>query len=180
MKVEKVDDNQILWSLYKEDMERNQVSLFDFLTGTPKVKELFREAIYLAEKDLSFQVEGYVLSCSLKELNDERITFSITKREAIPDIPYLLASFESLDEVIGIAGLLSDEMDLVNALYKLEDNYLLILNPRKKDEEQIAWCTVNLSEFTEVEAITPGQRAFIMEHGTCIIGKEALQRLREL
>lgn len=180
MKIEKVNENQILWSLYKEDLIRNQISITDFLTGTPKVRELFQEAIRQAEKDLSFQVEGYILNCQLREWNEERITFAITKKEVIPEIPYLLGTFGSLDEVIDTAGLLSEEMDLKNALYKLEDNYLLLLNPEKKNEQQLAWCTVNLSEFTEIEAISPSQRAFIMEHGECIVRENALQRLREL
>jgi len=180
MKIEKVNENQILWSLYKEDLLRNKISIADFLTGTPKVRELFREAIRQAEKDLSFQVEGYLLNCQLKELDEEKITFAITKKEMIPEIPYLIATFDSLDEVIRISGLLSGEMDLKNSLYKLDENYLLILHPERKDEQQLAWCTVNLSEFVEIEAISVSQRAFIMEHGECIIGDEALQQLRDM
>lgn len=180
MKVEKVNENQILWSLDKEDLIRNKISITDFLTGTPRVRELFREAIRQAEKDLSFQVDGYILNCQLREWNEEKITFAITKREVIPEIPYLIGTFDSLDEVISVSGLLSEEMELRNALYKLEDNYLLILNPEKKNEQQLAWCTVNLSEFVEVEAITPGQKAFIEEHGECIIREGALQKLREI
>lgn len=180
MKIERINENQILWSLYKEDLVRNKISITDFLTGTPKIRELFQEAIRQAEKDLSFQVEGYILNCQLKEWNEEKITFAITKKEIIPEIPYLLGTFGSLDEVISVSGLLSEEMELRNSLYKLEDNYLLILNPEKRNEQQLAWCTVNLSEFVEIEAITVSQRAFIMEHGECIIRGEALQRLREI
>lgn len=180
MKIEKINENQILWSLYKEDLLRNKISIADFLTGTPKVRELFQEAIRQAEKDLSFQVDGYLLNCQLRELNEERITFAITKKEVIPEIPWLLGTFGSLDEVIDIAGLLSEKMDLRNSLYRLEDNYLLLLNPEKKNEQQLAWCTVNLSEFAEIEAITAGQRAFIAEHGECIVEDRALQQLREI
>ena len=71
-------------------------------------------------------------------------------------------------------------MDLKNSLYRLEENYLLILQPKRKDEQQLAWCTVNLSEFVEIEAISVSQRAFIVEHGECIIGDGALQRLRDI
>lgn len=180
MKVEKVNENQILWSLDKEDLIRNKISFADFLTGTPRIRELFQEAIRQAEKDLSFQVDGYILNCQLREFNEEKITFAITKKEVIPEVPYLLGTFGSLDEVIGVSGLLSEEMELKNALYKLEDNYLLILNPEKKNEQQLAWCTVNMSEFTDIEPITPGQRSFIIEHGECIIGDRALQKLREI
>ena len=180
MKVEKVNDNQILWSLDKEDLIRNQISLADFLTGTPRVRELFHQAILQAEKELSFHAEGYILNCQLQELNEEKITFSITKREMIPEILFLICEFADLDEVIAVSGLLDPGMELENTLYKLEDRYFLVLNPEKKNQDQLTWCTVNLSEYAAVESIRPAQRAFIEEHGECLIREKALQKLRNL
>lgn len=177
MKLEKINDNQILWSLYKEDLIQNQISLSDFVTGTPKVKEMFREAIRLAEQDLSFQVDGYILNCRLKELDEEKITFSITKKEYIPETPYLIGEFGSLDEVLDASRLLAREIGLKNELYKFEGSYFLIMQPERKDDKQLTWCTVKLSEFTNVEAVSPNQRAFIQEHGECIVRDNALQKL---
>lgn len=180
MKIEKIDENQILWSLDREELDQNEISIVDFLTGTPRVREMFRQAIRQAERDLSFQAEGYMLNCRLREFNEEKITFTITKKEMIPETPYLVGEFGSLDEVIGVSGLLSEEMGLKNTLYKFEGSYLLLMNPEREDEKQLAWCTVNLSEFTSIEAISGTQRAFLEEHGDCIIRNEALQRLREI
>ena len=54
MKIEKIDENQILWSLDREELDQNEISIVDFLTGTPRVREMFRQAIRQAERDLSF------------------------------------------------------------------------------------------------------------------------------
>lgn len=51
------------------------------------------------------------------------------------------------------------------------------MQPERKDDKQLTWCTVKLSEFTNVEAVSPNQRAFIQEHGECIVRDNALQKL---
>lgn len=178
MKLEKVNDTQILWSLDRDDLIQNEINVNDFLTGSPKARSMFQEAMRQAERDLRFQIDGHMLYCQLQELNEDKVTFAITKREMIQEIPHLICEFDSLDDVIGVSKLLNKEMPLKNNLYKLEGSYVLLLDPDKEDEKQVTWCTVSLTEFASVEIVSKPQRAFLMEHGECIVEGEALQKLR--
>lgn len=178
MKVERVDDNQILWSLDRDDMTEHDISLIDFLMGNWRARELFRKALQQAENELSFRAEGYILNCQLQELSEESITFSITKKEMIPEKPFLLCECESMDEVLGIARLFPEDMALKNALYRLEEGYYLILEPDRSREAEMTWCTVSLTEFADVDAVTGAQKTFIEEHGQCVIREKAMQKLR--
>lgn len=178
MKVERVDDNQILWSLDRDDMTENQITLIDFLMGNRRARELFRKALQQAENELSFRAEGYILNCQLQELSEECITFSITKKEMIPEKPFLICECESMEEVLEIARLLPEDMALKNTLYHFEQGYYLILEPDRSKEAELTWCTVGLTEFVDVDAVTGAQKTFIEEHGKCVIRDEALQRLR--
>lgn len=199
MKIEKVNDSRLLWSLNKEDFMEYKLNVNDFLYGTKKARTLFQEAMKKAEKDLMFQVEGYLLHCQLQELSSSGITFSITRKEQLPKTEenqsdaesvnhtmgtqedlHLLYEFADLDDVIRVSRLINTEIPLENALYKFEDEYLLFVEPNKDEGEQMAWCTINLAEFADVESVTRGQKALLCEHSECILEKDALQKLRVL
>lgn len=198
MKIEKVNDSRLLWSLNREDFIEYKLNVNDFLYGTQKARTLFQEAMRKAEKDLMFQVEGYLLHCQLQELSASGITFSITRKEQLPKTEenqskeksvehtlgseelHLLYEFAQLDDVIRVSRLINKEIPLENALYKFEGEYLLFVEPNKDEGEQMAWCTINLAEFADVESVTRGQKALLCEHSECILEKDALQKLRVL
>ena len=79
MKLERISDAQLLWSLDKEDFIKNQLNINDFLTGTQKARSLFQEAMKQAARDCMFESEGYLLHCQLQEVSEEVVTFSITR-----------------------------------------------------------------------------------------------------
>lgn len=180
MKLERISDAQLLWSLDKEDFIKNQININDFLTGTQKARSLFQEAMKQAARDCMFESEGYLLHCQLQEVSEEAVTFSITRQESVPQEPHLICEFEDLDQVIEVSRLLREEMNLENSLYKYDDIYMLFMDPDKDNEEQIKWCTVNIAEFADVAAVSKGQKAFLREHGECILERDALQRLKEI
>lgn len=180
MKIQKLNDTQLLWTLEKEDFEKNQVKLSDFVLGTSKAQTLFLEVMKQAEEDLMFHSKGYSLHCQLKEVQEETVIFSITRQELIPDEPYLICEFVDIDQIINLSVLLPESMELKNSLYKFDDIYLLFLDPAKDQEEQVKWCTVSAVEFTDVTALLESQRAFLKEHGECVIEQEALQKLKQI
>lgn len=180
MKIQKLSDSQLLWLLEKEDFTKNEINLHDFLIGTPKARSLFLEAVKKAEEDLMFISEGYSLQCQLQEVGEENVIFSITRQELIPNEPHLLCEFEDIDEVIKLSELLPGTMSLRNSLYKFEDVYLLFLEPEKAEDGQIKWCTISITEFADVVAMSASQRAFLREHGECIIERDALQKLKKI
>ncbi len=180
MKIEKINDRQLRWSLDREDMRQNEVKISDFLIGTPKARLLFQEAMKQAERDLSFHSEGYLLHCQLQELSEEKIIFSITKEERIHEDPFLICQFESLDKVIDFAGLFGKQLPLKNSLYKYEDVYMLILEPVENQEEEINFAMLRIADYAEISTLSKSQKAFLTEHGECILEKDALQKLQML
>ena len=129
MKIEKVNDSRLLWSLNKEDFMEYKLNVNDFLYGTKKARTLFQEAMRKAEKDLMFQVEGYLLHCQLQELSASGITFSITRKEQLPKAEenqsdaesvnhtmgtqedlHLLYEFADLDDVIRVSRLINTQI----------------------------------------------------------------------
>lgn len=198
MKLEKVNDSKLLWSLYKDDFITNKLNINDLLLGTPKARKLFQQAMVIAEKEYLFHAKGYLLYCQLQELNEDGVTFAITKKKPLKKDSqgntalsdeivgsgevdgryHLLYAFSSIDEVIQISSMV-DHMDhLENSLYRFGDEYLLFVEPEKNSEKQLSLCTMNMTEFSEIEAVTKGQMTMLCEHSECILGKEALQQLR--
>lgn len=195
MKIEKINDSEILWSLDKEDFKTNGMDVYDVVVGTPKVRMLFQEALEMAEKDLMFQSKGYLLDCQLRELTAQGATFSIKKKEQkgqksgeqesnnmasknlLDDVYHLMYEFTCLDDIIRISGMSAGLDDFQNSLYKYGETYLLFAEPLKNRKDQVIICTMNLSEFASIQAVTKGQMTFIKEHSKCILGQEALQQL---
>lgn len=177
MKLEKINDSQILWSLDKDDMISHKIDINDIIKGTTKAQTLFQDALEIAQKDLLFDVEGYLLSCQLKEMNSDKITFSITRKK---NQIFLLYRFQSLDRIIQASKVLKSRINTCNDLYEDEHRFCILMEPDAKDEKQMALCTLTLSEYGDMESITAVQKAHLTEHASCLIKKDAIQQLSSI
>lgn len=92
-----------------------------------------------------------------------------------------LVSFDNLDDVINIAPFINSIYHGRNDLYKDDEGYYLLL-VRMEGETPVNFnkvCNI-LTEFSEMEQITPGTENFIDEHTKPLIKDNAIKVLSEV
>ena len=88
--------------------------------------------------------------------------------------------FEELDVLIRYAKAVSVSTLPPGMLYKDENRYMLILNLTDLSEEELAKMSNLTDEYASDLFVGVERKAYIEEHGTCILQEKALERLREL
>lgn len=81
MKIEKINDSQIRCTLTKEDLENHQIRLTELAYGTEKAKNLFRDMMQQAHKELGFEADNIPLMIEAIPLNADSIVLIVTKVE---------------------------------------------------------------------------------------------------
>ncbi len=102
--------------------------------------------------------------------------------EAVVEVtPVHLFTFSSLDSVIHASHFLDDIYDGLNTLYKdnIQDIYILLLTPSPKHEVEFPSICNMLSEYGSLEKATGVTLAYIEEHCSVIIAKNAVQQLTQ-
>ena len=62
MKIERINENQIRCTLNSVDLSSRNINLLELAYGTEKARQLFREMIQQASKELGFEAEDIPLS----------------------------------------------------------------------------------------------------------------------
>jgi adapter protein MecA 1/2 len=102
--------------------------------------------------------------------------------KAISSPLFKIYSFNSLNPIITVSGLIKDVYKGNNSLYKYsKDNryYLIAYKDSHSLEEFSSICCV-ISEYGTDEKSTPANEAYCKEHYEIIIPKKALQKLQQL
>lgn len=87
--------------------------------------------------------------------------------------------FRSLDHVMNYAGGICTEMEAESSLYYLEreDSYYLLLERGNLSDRQLCRLCSTALEFAEAVYALQSIKAYILEHGNCIIKKDAIRHL---
>ncbi len=81
MKIEKINENQIRCTLYRQDLESHQIRLSELAYGTEKAKQLFRDMIEQAHTQFGFEADNIPLMIEAIPVNADSIVLIITKVE---------------------------------------------------------------------------------------------------
>ncbi len=101
------------------------------------------------------------------------------EKEGIPRIIALFA-FEELDVVMRYAKQVKLAQLPFNQLYKFEDAYFLIMDMSQCQESEVRTLSALTDEYSADVFVGAEKRAFIYEHGKCILGERAIEQLREI
>ena len=79
MKIEKLNDNQIRATLYREDLESRHLALSEFAYGTDAARSLFNELLRFASYKLGFELDDSPLMVEAVPLASGAIVILVTK-----------------------------------------------------------------------------------------------------
>lgn len=79
MKIERINENQVRFTLTKEDLDSRQMRLSELAYGTEKAKALFREMLQQAYRLVGFESDNTPLMIEAIPLKDGSIILVVTK-----------------------------------------------------------------------------------------------------
>ena len=97
MKIEKISENQIRFTLTKEDLAERQIKLSELAYGTEKVKSLFRDMMQQASYEFGFEAEDLPLMIEAIPLSADTIILVITKVEYPEELDTRFSKFSEPD-----------------------------------------------------------------------------------
>lgn len=91
---------------------------------------------------------------------------------------FAVFSFASLSNLCAYAGVLPKNLRVISRLYQEGGTYYLYLGRGGASYERYSRASIQALEFGELYAATEDKVAYLEEHGECLIGEKALNRLR--
>lgn len=83
MKIERINQNQIRCTLYREDLEDRELRLSELAYGSEKAKELFRDMLEQAADEVGFEAENIPLMIEAIPASKECLILLVTKVAAL-------------------------------------------------------------------------------------------------
>ena len=183
MKIERINDNQIRCTLTSLDLSSRGINLTELAYGSEKARNLFREMIQQAAKEVGFEAEDIPLMVEAIPLSSESIMFIVTNEAKAPQIQLRTFRFDSLDQVSEAAKAAGNSCDDIhNALYKKPSTrqYYLVLNNADCNELDFSRVCNVLAEYAAKLPNEYAKEAYYKEHYEVMIGEKALQKLKNL
>lgn len=105
MKIEKISDNQIRFTLTGEDLAARQIKLSELAYGTEKARNLFREMMQQAASQVGFEADNIPLMIEAIPMSEGSIVLVVTKVENPEELDTRFSGFApSLSASEGISG----------------------------------------------------------------------------
>ena len=101
MKIERINDNQIRCTLTSLDLSSRGINLTELAYGSEKARNLFREMIQQAAKEVGFEAEDIPLMVEAIPLSSESIMFIVTKVEDTEELDTRFSKFHLCGSRIG-------------------------------------------------------------------------------
>lgn len=112
--------------------------------------------------------------------NKEETTDSKDTKSVEPIKIIALFAFEELEVVMRYAKQVKLEHLPFNQLYKFEDAYFLMMDMTGCEESEVRSLSALTDEYSADVFVGSEKRAFIYEHGKCILKERAIEKLREV
>lgn len=98
MKIERINDNQIRCTLTSLDLSSRGINLAELAYGSEKARNLFREMIQQAAKEVGFEAEDIPLMVEAIPLSSESIMLIVTKVEDPEELDTRFSKFSPFAE----------------------------------------------------------------------------------
>lgn len=176
MKIKLVNDDQLQIIVTKNDMlDRDMRTLFKDIIEQARLQFGF-EVVH----NTSLMVEAYPLSqesmiLTITKVNNEKINyFDMFMSDHVPEDPWAIFEFATLDDVITLAELAQAPDEVTSALYKYDGRFALYVEDVNSIAEEAR------GHFVEYGEISQLSKDFLDEHGTLFIAEKALTVLKNL
>lgn len=93
MKIEKINDKQIRFTLTGEDLAERQIKLSELAYGTEKARNLFREMMQQAASQVGFEADNIPLMIEAVPMNGGSIVLIVTKVDNPEELDTRFSSF---------------------------------------------------------------------------------------
>lgn len=163
MRVERISDTQVKFTLSHSDLEERNIKLAELAYGSEKTQSLFREMMEQALILCDFEVNNTPLMIEAMPMATDSVVIVVTKvtneeeveqrlnmvprtrdigkfkpkeiikTKNLADQKITIYSFDNLNDVSGVSVQLNGRFFGENALYKLENRYYLFL---KADDDE--------------------------------------------
>lgn len=105
MKIEKINENQIRCIIEREDLEEHKLQLSELISGSSRVRELFRDLMERAFYEVGFDADNIPLMIEALPMNGDCLVLVITKvdnpaelADRYANVPKLNLQMEPVDE----------------------------------------------------------------------------------
>jgi len=133
LKIEKINDNQIRFTLSHEDLDSRHLRISELAYGSPKARALFQELMQKASAEVGFEAEDIPLMIEAIPMSAEGLVLLVTKVEDPEELDARFSNFtpeKQLDSAPAPLPSCADE--IISCFEQLEN---LISNIGKAAEE---------------------------------------------
>ena len=121
MKIEKLNENQLRFTLTREDLAKRQIKLSELAYGSEKARALFREMMQQAALDYGFEVNNIPLMVEAIPMSADTIILIVTKVEDPEELDSRYARFSQEDNPSSaeVEPLLTGADDILDLIARL-------------------------------------------------------------
>ncbi len=126
MKIEKISDSQIRFTLTGEDLAARQIKLSELAYGTEKARNLFREMMQQAASQVGFEADNIPLMIEAVPMNGGSIVLIVTKVDNPEELDTRFSSFapsvgSSENSADSLPGSFEQLLHSITGTHKTED-----------------------------------------------------------
>lgn len=198
MRLERLNYNKLKVFVTYDDLKERGLTKEDLWTDTFKVKQLFREMIEQASKELNFeptnslsveifslQAQGMVVFVTKQDSQDEMEIMDdhedmyeefIEMQVMLDESHDLFFEFQTFEDVIQLAKRINEHYDIETILYSFENRFYVLVGEEKLTMKEIGNIIALLAEYGNPSTITKHR---VQEYGKQLIHNQALSYIAD-
>lgn len=198
MRLERLNYNKLKVFVTYDDLKERGLTKEDLWTDTFKVKQLFREMIEQASKELNFeptsslsveifslQAQGMVVFVTKQDSQDEMEIMDdhedmyeefIEMQVMLDESHDLFFEFQTFEDVIQLAKRINEHYDIETILYSFENRFYVLVGEEKLTMKEIGDIIALLAEYGNPSTITKHR---VQEYGKQLIHNQALSYIAD-
>jgi adapter protein MecA 1/2 len=188
MRVQKVNEHTIRIFISLTELTDRDITMADLFQRSAKTEQLFWELIAQAREEVDFNLDQPFWIQATVATNDEFVITIMKQEEQLESlfkeksvrkptktrVTELVYAFADFEDLISAVSRLPEFSQLTSALYKLNDEYYLVLKRLGAGKKRLMAEAI-LDEYGEIVAATG---IFLTEHGKSIIPMKAVETLK--
>lgn len=206
MEIERIGDNKIRCALTENEIQEMGFDIDDIIGNSETTQKFMRVVLSLVEEQENISMEDVspMVKAELLQDHSMAITFGgdsdLSFKSLMDTMNHLMSQvdgekaeqptvsadmicalrFSNMEALIALSKVCFPDRMPKSSLYKLEDDYYLVLDFTGFDKSQMRPFAFGAVEYDEGHYSDSAQIAYIKEHGKNIIRNEALQMLIQL
>ncbi|MCP1190450.1 genetic competence negative regulator [Priestia flexa] len=198
MRLERLNYNKLKVFVTYDDLKERGLTKEDLWTDTFKVKQLFREMIEQASKELNFeptsslsveifslQAQGMVVFVTKQDSQDEMEIIDehedmyeefIEMQVMLDESHDLFFEFQTFEDVIQLAKRINQYYGIETILYSFENRFYVLVGEEKLTMKEIGNIIALLAEYGSPSTITKHR---VQEYGKQLIHNQALSYIAD-